>query len=1112
MNNAVLAQNGTLDTTFNATDIGFGFGDGGGIIYGTTIQPDGKIIVGGLFYEYNRVANNYLARINADGTADLSFNTGIGANYIVNSIAVQQDEKIIIVGNFSSFNSQVRNRIARLNPDGSLDSSFQQGTGFNSVTSTVYLQPDGKILISGWFSEYNGTLANKLVRLNADGTIDLSFNVGLGPNSEINTIHVLSNGQILVGGYFTMFNGVSVNKLARLNPDGSIDNNFNIGTGFNYTISDFKVQSDGKIILVGQFTTFNGYNTNSITRLNSDGSLDTSFNIGSGANNYIYAVSVQADGKIIIGGNFTSFNNINANSILRLNSNGNIDSNFVIGNGANNSIYSTIILPNGKVIISGDFGIVNGVARGGIARINEDGSNDISFNPQYGANGIINTIKVNSTNQILIGGEFVAYNDKVRMRTALINPNGTLDTLFNPGNGPNSYIYSTLFQPDGKIIITGSFTTYNDTSYNRIIRLNNNGSIDLSFNIGSGADGDINACVIQPDGKIIIGGNFTTFNGLVRNRIARLNSDGTVDINFNPQQGANNTVKTVQIQNDQKIIIGGNFSTYQGVSSNGISRIEPNGSIDLSFNPGSIIGGINSFLNTLSIQQDGKIIVGGHFNTVNGNGISINNLARLNSNGSLDQLFGSGSISCGTNDIVLSSIIQPDGKLIVGGYFTSYNGNASNYLFRLLSNGILDSTFQMGSGPSHFVKSCGIQNNGDLIIAGNFYSYNGTGRNRLLRINNCLSSYNVDNISICDSLTWIDGITYYSNNTTATHIIPNAAGCDSIITLNLTLLQPSYGIDTQTACDSLTWIDGITYYSNNISASHIIPNSAGCDSIITLNLTIIPSQPLVLENSFSLPSDANNCIGQAAITVSGNADFELSIDNGSQIVTTSGYSVLDNLCPGVHDLKITDNCGDSLHAALVIPVDSNYVYNNPYLDSMAVDSLGATLTNCTIYYNSIDTAYIDSIWSVGNVVNVVWNIVDASGSNYDTSSYVLNNGNGVYLLQLSVFCPTKALGDYFTVTEAIYFENGNVYVTGIGEKELNHIAIHPNPTNDYVSITSANDEIKRIVIYDLYGKELQNEVQNSSTYLISLNTKPTGIYLFKITTNKGQVTKRVVKQ
>ena len=391
---------------------------------------------------------------------------------------------------------------------------------------------------------------------------------------------------------------------------------------------------------------------------------------------------------------------------------------------------------------------------------------------------------------------------------------------------------------------------------------------------------------------------------------------------------------------------------------------------------------------------------------------------------------------------------------------------------------------------------------------------NATGCDSIITLNLTIlqPTYGIDTQTGCDSLTWIDGITYYSDNTIATHIIPNSAGCDSIITLNLTILQSTNSVDSYTVCDSITWIDGITYYSNNTTATHILPNSAGCDSIITLNLTIIPSQQLILENSFSLPSDANNCIGQAAITVSGNADFELNIDNGLQIVPTSGYSVLDNLCPGVHDLKITDNCGDTLHSTLVIPVDSNYVYNNPYLDSIAVDSLGATISNCTIYYNSIDTAYIDSIWSVGNVVNVIWNIVDATGSNYDTTTYNLNNGNGVYLLQLNVFCPTKALGEYFTVTEAIYFENGSVFITGIDDNDLNHIEIQPNPTNDIVSITSANNEIKRIIIYDLYGKELQKVVQNESVYLISLNDKPTGIYLLKIITSKGQVTKRVLKQ
>jgi hypothetical protein len=512
---------------------------------------------------------------------------------------------------------------------------------------------------------------------------------------------------------------------------------------------------------------------------------------------------------------------------------------------------------------------------------------------------------------------------------------------------------------------------------------------------------------------------------------------------------------------------------------------------------------LNGCFNEVLCLSDGSVVTGGSFNS-SVNGIS----ALLNiANNPIEEVYETVN-QC-------SNYFWPvnNQNYTISGNYNYFSQNNPDTIYHL----------NLSINSTSFVESQSSCNSYTWPLNGLTYSSSGqyidtipnaAGCDSIITLNLTIlqPTYGNDVQTTCDSLVWIDGITYYSNNTTATYIITNAAGCDSIITLNLTLLQPTYGIDVQNDCDSLIWIDGITYYSNNSTATHIIPNSAGCDSIITLNFTIVPAQPLILANSFSLPSDANNCIGQAAITVSGNADFELTIDNGLQIVTTSGYSVLDNLCPGVHDLKITDNCGDTLHTALLIPVDSNYVYNNPYLDSMAVDSLGATLTNCTIYYNSIDTAYIDSIWSVGNVVNVVWNIVDASGSNYDTSSYVLNNGNGVYLLQLSVFCPTKALGDYFTVTEAIYFENGNVYVAGIGEKELNHIAIHPNPTNDYVSITSANDEIKRIVIYDLYGKELQNEVQNGSTYLISLNTKPTGIYLFKITTTKGQVTKRVVKQ
>lgn len=368
----------------------------------------------------------------------------------------------------------------------------------------------------------------------------------------------------------------------------------------------------------------------------------------------------------------------------------------------------------------------------------------------------------------------------------------------------------------------------------------------------------------------------------------------------------------------------------------------------------------------------------------------------------------------------------------------------------------------------------------------------------------------IDIQTACDSYDWIDGNTYVSSTNTPTFVLQNSAGCDSTVTLNLTITHSTTGTDILNNCDSLIWIDGNTYTSSTNTPTFVLQNAAGCDSIVTLNLTVIPSLPLVLENAFSMPSDANSCTGEAAVTVSGNADFELYFDNGSQIITSSGYSLTTGLCAGVHDLHVMDNCGDTLSTQMVIPVDSNYVFNNPFIDSLAIDSLGVTMTNCDIYYNSIDTAYIDSIWANGNTVNVIWNIVDSNGSNFDTTTYMLNNGNGVYWLQLSVFCPFKSVGEYFTVTEAIYFSNGSVSTAGLADHQAALFEIYPNPTNDQVHISFSGSDAD-LTVYDVQGKVvLKDQIQSQG--IVSLENVERGVYLFDFKNSQGRSIQRVVKQ
>jgi uncharacterized delta-60 repeat protein len=781
--------------------------------------------------------------------------------------------------------------------------------------------------------------------------------------------------------------------------------------------------------------------------------------------------------------------------------------------------------------------------------------NDASFYTGSGANSVTGIQKMiqQSDGKILIHGSFTSYNDTLVNRLTRLNINGSIDTSFSSGSGPDNYIYSLLILPNGKIIIAGLFQSYNGYSYSRIARLNANGSIDLSFNPGTGADATISKAVLQPDGKIIICGHFTSFDGVSRNRIARLNEDGSLDMSFDPGTGANSNIYNSIVQPDGKLIVYGNsISTFNSAPVNNIFRLNSNGSLDSSFYTSS-----SSYqpISTAELQLDGKILVFGSFTEFNG--VLKRHAIRLHSDGNLDSSFYSGN---GFNDVTsIRTEIQLDGKIILFGSFTSYNDTIANHIIRLNDNGSIDTSFHLNDGANDWIHSISIEQTGNIVVAGKFTSFNGQLKNHISRLIDCIAVYSQESQITCDPFTWlINGQTYTTSGTyydtlstvngcdsililnltivsptfgsetiyycnsyiwpnnaqmytasgTYFDTIPNANGCDSIITLNLTIFNSTLGSETVISCSNYIWpINGQSYTTSG-TYSDTIPNANGCDSIITLDLTIVPSLPLSV-NIFSQPSAANSCVGTLGISTTGTPDFTETIDGGSPI-THSGYVLVENLCPGVHSLFTTNGCGDTLTSTFIIPVDSNYIFNNPFIDSIAVDSLGATIEDCDIYYNSIDTAFIDSIFANGNTVTVIWNIVDSNGSNFDTSTYVLNNGNGVYYLQLSVFCPTKSIGDYFAVTETIYFEDGTISTADLTVLDDDLFELFPNPTNDLVTIRFDFPKAD-LVMYDAQGKHIQTQTIISGDS-ISLSHLETGVYFFELITEQGKTVKRVVKQ
>lgn len=750
-------QPGDNDPTFNNYNpalIGFssGFNNVGNNAYirCSALQNDGKIILAGSFDSYNSEPYKVLIRLNSDGTNDYTlggFNNQFSPD-VVNSISVLDDGSIIIGGLFSNYyGGLVNSNLIKLSSSGYNDPTFNQGgSGFNGEVTSTAIQVDGKIIVGGNFSSYNGNGVNGIVRLNTNGTLDGTFLTGTGFTVGGNAGGVIAlalqqDGKIVCVGNMDNYNGTVINKIARLNTDGSLDLTFgSVFGGPNNLVFSVAIQQDGKILIGGLFNSYDGLGSNGIARLNANGTLDGTFLVGTGlglggftANGL--SIAVQPDNKILIAGNFSDYDGTPANHLVRLNTNGNIDATLNTGSGFNSYCPSLALQPNGKIIVGGFFTSFNGDVVKRIQRINADGSIDFTFNSAIGSEYRIDKSIVLSNDQIIIGGSFKKYNNYNINYLARLNPDGDLDLTFNfLQSGLDGPVYKMEIQADGKLLVFGYFTSYNGLPCPNLIRLNINGSLDGSFT-AQNIPGQVNAITLQPDNKILIIGSFNSYAGFNRNKIVRLNTNGTIDATFNPGTGIQGSPYSCDVQPNGKILIAGAISQYDGTNVNNIVRVNSNGTIDATF---SIVFNDTWFISTVKQHLGNKILIAGSGNQLAGATAIIK---RLNDDGSVDNTFTTqtffpplGGIQQHVNNIT----IQTNGKILAGGIFeyTTAGNIIHHNLIRLNRDGVIDSTFNVGDGANVFVASTGTQSDRKIIITGSFNTYNGASRKYIARILN----------------------------------------------------------------------------------------------------------------------------------------------------------------------------------------------------------------------------------------------------------------------------------------------------------------------------------------------------------------------------------------
>ena len=427
----------------------------------------------------------------------------------------------------------------------------------NSGVAITVAQPDGKYIIGGNFTVANGVARYGLARVNADGTLDMSFDppdfydTGLPSNTLGGSIYAMalqSNGKILVGGRFNV-TGSAYRCLIRLNADGSIDNSFtNVqllqGNSIN-EVRQIKVLADNSFVAGGVMVVGDNVNPSSsqIVKFDANGNFNPAFRfINFGGT--LRDLAVQPDGKVVV----CDLN------VQRNNPDGSVDPSYptVIAGGVNRMI----LRPDGKMLIAGTFGQVNGFAQGRLALINSDGSLDLTFNQSgIGATGgNINDMALAPDGRIIVGGTFTQFNGVAKNKLARLNADGTLDMTFTytPPNA-NTVLKDVKYLIDGRVVISGDQTaTINDS----VTRLNADGTLDSSFSSKIGRNERIRKILQAPDGKIYIAGEFRSVLGVTRLSLARLNANGSLDTTFVPyfNNSGSFRIESLAIQNDGKIL------------------------------------------------------------------------------------------------------------------------------------------------------------------------------------------------------------------------------------------------------------------------------------------------------------------------------------------------------------------------------------------------------------------------------------------------------------------------------------------------------------------------------------------------------------------------------
>ncbi|HQZ82230.1 MAG TPA: FG-GAP-like repeat-containing protein [Pyrinomonadaceae bacterium] len=716
---SVAAQIGGVDPTFNAVPALSLASPLAQRDQQQAIQADGRILIWGGALSVDGVAKGRIARLNSDGSLDATFTyCDCGIDVFANA-APLADGKILAAGRFGN-----QAKVIRLNNDGTLDPTFvfslslpPPSPAVRESASIAAVRNDGTFYITKTWA-WQGHSGIDLFRINADGSRNSAFAsilIGSGsPNySVLSAIELLSDGGFFISINTNSFNNRSADVRKYL-ASGTVDPAwtppaFPSGAPSQNVVRGLAAEADGSLLIAGEFTAINGTPKKNIVRLMPAGNVDLNFT----APDTFQGMGIRrtSSGKFLVSAtDGLAF----PTKLRRLNSDGSLDATYAMDNSVADIVNAWSLDASERTVFDSGSAFV---------RLQQDGSLDTTFNTNVGVFGRIAAMARQSDGKVLMAGDFTQFNGVAAGNFVRTNDDGTLDPTFNAGTGFNSPPTNLYLQPDGKVIAIGTFSQYNGFAVSRIVRILANGSLDAGFNVSIDQGRSVYAVEPLSDGRMYIAGNFLTVGGASRPGVARLNADGSLDANFNALIGGPVNITAVKVQPDGKVLIGGEFSGIGGFNRSGFARVDSTGALDQAFNPANTLAG------RIYLAPDDRI-----FTTYAYSGDSLA-VTRRDANGNVDPSFSTVLFAANTFGFAQLNSLLPlsDGTVIVGGQFDRVGDQPRANLVRLSPDGKLDRLF-MQKGADAAVRIIVASPSGKVLAGGAFTMIDGGPKAGIARI------------------------------------------------------------------------------------------------------------------------------------------------------------------------------------------------------------------------------------------------------------------------------------------------------------------------------------------------------------------------------------------